>query len=164
MLVISLAGCSSDGLSDLQTFVFEEKQRKAKRIEPLPEFEVYETFTYAARELRDPFKLEEEAVLSEAESTPSSGLRPDGNRNREALEAFPLDALEFIGLMQKDETVWGIVKAPDGLVHRIQVGNYMGQNNGKIIAIDESKVELKEIVSDGRTGWFEREAALAIAE
>lgn len=164
LLAATLTACSSDELGDLRDFVAKEKSRPAGRIAPLPEFEIYETFTYAARDLRNPFRPKEEALLTDSEEANSSGLRPEDNRNREALEAFPLDGLTFMGLLEKEGVVWGIVKAPDGLVHRVQAGNYMGQNYGKILSIDESRIELMEIVQDGRGGWFEREAAVAIAD
>lgn len=162
-LLVTLAGCSSDQHRDLQQFVATEKARPPGRIDPLPEFEMYETFTYGARDERDPFRPKEEAVLTQTQHV-ASGPRPDGNRNKEALEAFPLDSLTFMGLLQKEDTIWGIVKDPQGMVHRTQVGNHMGQNYGRITIINESKIELMEIVPDGRGGWFEREAAVAISD
>jgi type IV pilus assembly protein PilP len=161
--LVTLAGCSSAEHQDLRDFIAREKARPPGRIEPLPEFEMYETFTYQARDDRDPFRPEEEAILTQGPKV-ASGPRPDGNRNKEALEDFPLDSLTFMGLLQKEGVTWGIVKSPDGMVHRTQVGNHMGQNYGKITAINESKIELMEIVPDGRGGWFEREAAVAISD
>jgi len=53
--------------------------------------------------------------------------------------------------------LYGLVRDPNGGVHRVQMGDYMGTDNGKILAIDENGIELLEIVSDGTGGWVERE-------
>ena len=160
----TLAGCSSEEHRDLQEHVAEVKRRPPGRVAPLPEFEVYETFTYEAHEDRDPFRPREEAILTESNQPATSGPKPPEDRNPEALERFPLDGLAFVGLLQKGDTVWGIIKDPEGLVHRVQAGNHVGQNYGEITSISESKIELKEIVPDGRGGFFKREAAIAIEE
>ncbi|MBV8062889.1 MAG: pilus assembly protein PilP, partial [Nevskia sp.] len=54
-----------------------------------------------------------------------------------------------------------MIKAPDGVIHRVSVGNYMGQNFGKITKISESEVDLDEIVPDGFGGFKEQPASLA---
>ena len=86
------------------------------------------------------------------------------NRRREALEAFPLDALKMVGTLAQKDGVWAIIKAPDGLVYRVTRNNYLGQNYGRITKISEDKVELVEIVPDGLGGWQERRASLVLAE
>jgi type IV pilus assembly protein PilP len=40
----------------------------------------------------------------------------------------------------------------------------VGQNYGKIISINESEVDITEIVPDGLGGWMERQASLALSE
>ena len=75
-----------------------------------------------------------------------------------------MDGLEFVGLLENNAESWAIITAPDTLVYRAQVGNHLGQNFGKIVVIDESKVQLEEIVPDGLGGWIKRNAALAIKE
>jgi len=161
---LALVGCSTEEHSDLRAYVAEVKQRPAGRIAPLPEFEMYETFTYDVEDLRDPFKPKQEATLKAEDKPKGEGPRPDANRHKEALEAFPLDSLTFIGLLTKEDTTWGIIKAPDGLVHRVQIGNHIGQNFGEIVAISESEIQLVELAPDGNGGWYKREAAIAIQE
>ena len=43
-------------------------------------------------------------------------------------------------------------------------GNYIGQNFGKITAVTESQLEIKELVQDGMGGWIERDAALSLGD
>lgn len=48
-----------------------------------------------------------------------------------------------------------------GGVHRVRVGDYLGRNNGRIIAINEGKIDVVEIVPDGEGGWLERPRSLS---
>ena len=158
-----LAGCSGGDLSDLQQYVRAEKAKPPGRLTPVPEFKSYEIFYYSAAELRDPFK----AFESDAEivSAPSGGIPgPDLTRNRETLESFPLDTLKFVGHLDMAGEEWAIITSPDSMVHRVKVGNYIGINFGKIVDVTESTLMLEEVVSDGRGGWIEREAALSLTE
>jgi len=49
-------------------------------------------------------------------------------------------------------------------VHRVAVGEHMGQAEGKITAISPSKISLTEIVPDSLGGYMERPAGLALNE
>lgn len=163
----TLAGCAGENLDDLRTYVDGVKARSTARIEPLPELKPYETFTYHATDLtRDPFalgdKIGEQAAIA---STPGgSGIQPDFNRRKEALEEFSLDTLRMVGSLKKEEQTWAIISASDGTIHRIKAGDYVGQNHGKITLVSEEKLMLTEIVPDGLGGWTEREASLALSE
>jgi type IV pilus assembly protein PilP len=57
-----------------------------------------------------------------------------------------------------------LINDTEGTIHRVQLGNYAGQNHGKITRITEFEVELTEIVPDGIGGWIERQASIAISE
>jgi len=43
-------------------------------------------------------------------------------------------------------------------------GSFIGQNDGRIANISDSKISLIEIVPDGLGGYIERPAALALSE
>jgi len=159
LLALLLTACSS-GMDDLETYVAEVKARKTRAIEPIPQIKQYEAFAYLAENRRDPFVRAEPA----REAAPASSLRPDLARNREPLEEFPLDALRMLGIINTDDASYGLVKAPDNVVHRVTLGNHMGQNYGKISKISESQIDLTEIVPDGFGGFMERPANLALTE
>jgi len=159
-------------MSDLRSYVAEVKTRKGSRIEELPPIEPYIVYTYPCNgeiQCVDPF----EPFFSNQPEPPddgpegdkqTTGPKPDFDRNREELESYPLDGLRMMGTLEKDTQFWGIVRDPDAIIHRVQVGNYLGQNHGKIVAITEDRIELLEIVPDGRGGWEERNAEIALAE
>lgn len=161
--LVQVTACSDSGMSDLHSYVRSVKARPAARIPPLPEFKMYETFTYSALDLRDPFALfENEAEIIGPETPIYSGPKPDENRNKETLEQYPLDTLRFVGQLEKDDDNWAIVTSPDKLVHRVKTGNYIGQNYGRITEISETEMKVIELVPDGMGGWIEREAALSL--
>ena len=109
--------------------------------------------------LRDPF----------AEPTPDrdsggAGLRPDPERRKEALEAYPLDGLNMVGTIGTAGNLIGLVLAPDRVTYRVRPGNYMGQNDGRITAVHEDRIEMVELVPDGAGGWIERQAKIALED
>lgn len=166
LLCLILAGCAGDDFTDLTRYIDEVKARPKGSIEPLPEITVVEPFLFQPDGLRDPFraieKLEDDAAL---EIASGSVIRPNANRRKEELEFYELDTLRMVGTLSMKEGLWGLVRASDGTVHRVQVGHYMGKNFGKIIRILEDKIELMEIVQDSKPGmWREQAASLAISE
>jgi type IV pilus assembly protein PilP len=93
-----------------------------------------------------------------------ASLRPSTRRNREFLEAFSLDTLRMVGTFKVGKNFYGLVQSKDGLVHKVQPGNYLGQNDGKVTDITASKISLVEIIPDGLGGYIERPAALALTD
>ncbi|HZO21227.1 MAG TPA: pilus assembly protein PilP [Steroidobacteraceae bacterium] len=151
-----LSACSSAD-DELQRFIEDTKKEPGGRVEPLPEVKPYETFVYAAAEMRSPF-------LPGGSGPGAQGLRPDSKRNREFLEQFSLDTLKMVGTLKLGGRMYGLVQTKDGLVHRVTDGNYMGQADGKITDITPAKIVLTEIVPDGLGGYMERPAALGLNE
>jgi type IV pilus assembly protein PilP len=151
-----LAGCGG-GMDDLLAYVDEVKARPGGRIEPLPQIKPYETFTYEAETLRSPFMPDRAPSRSAA-----SGPRPEANRPKEYLEQFPLDTLDMVGTLVREGRTYGLLQTQDGLVHRVLPGNYIGQNDGRVLAITESEITLEELVPDGIGGFFKRSAAVGL--
>jgi len=157
-----VAGCGGD-MDDLDKFINETKALPGGRIEPLPEITPYEIFTYVAdaEGFRSPFVPD---APQGAVGAAAGGTRPDRDRSREFLEQYPLDTLRMVGTMELDNTNYGLVQTSDGLIHRVVAGNYLGQNDGRIINVNESGIEIVEIISDGIGGYLEREAAVGLAD
>lgn len=161
--MLVLAGCAG-GIDDLRNFVEAEKAKKPGPIESLPQIQPYESFTYNARDLRSPFMPDTPVTAPPSGGGEGGGLRPDPNRNREYLESFPLDALEMVGTITMRDQDYALVQDPEGAVHPVQPGNYLGQNHGKIGEITPLEVRLIEIIPDGLGGWIERQASIALGE
>jgi len=159
--LLTLSGCVNNDMTDLQAYVQTTKANHKGKVEPLPEFKTHPPYAYDAQEIRDPFKP---VVDIEVFSGPYRGPRPDENRPREPLEEYSLDSLRMVGTLAQKESEWILVKDPDGLLHRVSIGHYMGKNYGKVISISEEEVLLLELVSDRKGGWEERDASIALSE
>ena len=157
--LLGLSACSQD-VSDLQSFIAQTKSAHVGSVKPIPQFKPYESFSYSAADLRDPFVSTTD--LEEDDGTKTSLLNPDSTSPRQPLEVFPLDTLSMVGILEQNDQLWGLIKDPQNIVHRIQVGNYMGQSEGRVIEINESAIFLVEIVPDGIGGYIERDASIAI--
>jgi type IV pilus assembly protein PilP len=151
---MTLVACSS-GDDDLQNFIAETNKEPGGRVEPLPEVKLQQTYTYADMNLRSPF-------MPTSPNSGNANLRPDQHRNREFLEQYSLDTMKMVGSMQQGGQLFGLVQTKDGLVHRVIVGNYIGQNDGKITGITPSKIDVREIIPDGLGGYIERPTGLAL--
>lgn len=156
LLLAGIGGCTTDR-EELEQYIAEVKKRPGGRIEPLPEIKPYESFVYNAIDQRSPFSIA-------APSGVGDGVRPDTKRNREFLEQFSLDTLSMVGTLKLGSRSFGLVQTKDGLVHRVLPGQYMGQNDGKITSISDSKIALVEIVPDGMGGYMERPAAIGLTD
>ncbi len=158
----SITSCSTHSMTDLDEFIAQTKNKHHGKVDPLPEFSAYELFIYDPEELRDPFKPQ--TVQQPMAITEYTGPRPEQDRQKEPLESFPLDSLKMVGLLQQKAQAWGLVRDPNGTIHRIQPGNYAGQNNGKIRNVNETEIDILELVPDGLSGWINRSAKLAMRE
>ncbi|WP_298610033.1 pilus assembly protein PilP [uncultured Thiothrix sp.] len=154
-----LTGCG-DNMSDLHAYMNEVKARQPAPIEPIPAIKPYVRFIYPGHDT-DPFDsavLEAKTVAEIPES-----VLIDKNRVPEFLETFQLDSLRMVGTVFKDKELWALIRIPDGAVHRVKTGNYIGKNHGKITSIKDVGLSLSEIVDNGFGGYKERDNELAIS-
>ncbi|MEP5763973.1 MAG: pilus assembly protein PilP [Halieaceae bacterium] len=150
-----LGGCSNDEFNDLDAFMDEKRSRPGGVIPPIPAFKAYKAFSYSATTLRSPFDRPIEIrEITQLQSV--STVEPDEERAKEFLEQFTFDSLSMVGTLSRAGVDWGLVQDPDGGVHRVRVGNFLGRNHGKIVEMTENYVAVIEIVSDGTDGWVER--------
>lgn len=165
--VLSVVGCGGGDMSDLDEYMQEIRQKPAPPIEPIPTFPQYESFLYGAAGLRSPFEKPQaiqELIIDGGKVDGALLVKPDELRPKEYLEQFNISAIVMVGTVVKDGMMWGLVDDGTGNIHRVQVGNYMGRNHGKIFYIDNSRIDLKEIVPNGPDGWLERPKTLQLQE
>jgi type IV pilus assembly protein PilP len=160
-----LASACSQSMDDLEQYALEVKSRTSKNIDPIPQPKPYEPFAYEAGERRDPFlPILQSRDSALATAGGEGALKPDLNRPKEPLEEFPLDALRMVGTITMQQRAFALVRAPDAVVHRVSVGDHLGQNYGKITGISETEVVLMEIIPDGLGGWIQRPASVALTQ
>lgn len=163
LLCMCLVGCDSSGdFSDLRAYMDQVKAQPKGAIEPLPKFQAYEAFTYSAAALRSPFQPPVKVDLVKRERG-SKEIKPDESRVKQFLEGFNIETFEMVGTLRDERGDFALVKGAGG-VHRVQRGDYLGRNHGKIVSIDEAKIDVMEIVPDGEGGWLERPRTLPLKE
>ena len=162
VLLMSGCGVNSD-TSDLRQFVDGVMAQPRGMVEPLPVFDPYEAFSYSATGLRSPFDLPINLDDIVKRNVVESNIKPDLNRSKEQLETFSLGSLNMVGTIRKeDKSLWALVSAPEGGIHKIKEGFFMGQNHGKVIRVNQQRIDLVEIVPNGIGGWIERPRTLVL--
>lgn len=162
-IALTMAGCGSGGdFSDLQAYMDEVRMRPKGSIEPLPKFQAYEAFTYKASTLRNPFQPPVKLALAER-AKGSKDIKPDETRVKQFLEGFNIEVFEMVGTLSKGDGLYALVSGAGG-VHRLRVGDFLGRNDGRVVAIGDAAVEIVEIVPDGDGGWLERPRSITLKE
>jgi type IV pilus assembly protein PilP len=158
-----LVGCGGHDFSDLDAFMEEKRSRPGGVIAPIPTFKAYEAFAYSATTLRSPFERPIE-VRDLAQLQAIAAIKPDENRAKEFLEQFTFDSLRMVGTLDRGDVGWVLIRDPQGGVHRVTVGNYLGRHHGKIVETTDTYVGVIEIVSDGsEDGWVERPRTIKLS-
>ena len=143
-LLLLLGGCVK-GTDDLSQWVDKEKHIPGPPLPPLPAIRTFENFPYQDQGGRDPFAASDE---EKRDVELAQGLQLDPHP-KEKLENYALDSLKMVGTLGDGSKMEALVKDPDGAVNRVHIGNYLGQNNGKVTAISASRIDLTELLSDG---------------
>jgi len=160
---IILAGCFGEEFGDLKAELKEKTKDLRGKIDPLPVVKPYEPVPYKAFDQADPFSTAKIELVTKSASSGGGGLKPDFNRPKEPLEAYPLESLKMVGVLQQKKANFALVKADTGL-YRVKVGNYMGQNFGLITTISENQIQIRELIQDATGDWTERQSTLQLQE
>ena len=167
-LILGIQGCIwIEDTADLRAYVAERSSRPVGEIPPLPEFKPYEAFVYEGSSLRNPFRALVEDIVEQDALVEVSEVYPDPDRIAEYLEQYAVDNLAMVGTITSPinpDQFFALVRDPQGEVHRIQVGDFLGLDNGQVINLDERHIELSEIVSNGRGGWMKRPRSITLPE
>jgi type IV pilus assembly protein PilP len=173
LTTFSLYGCFG-GHEDVHTFVAKIKKTAAGKINELPPEKPMMKQEFTAKDLRSPFvaarrsdKIGKLSQIDGQEQGPQEIIqapRPDATRKREFLEQFPLSEFTMVGTISKGDYVWGLVKNSDGLVFPIKVGDYIGQDSGYVMAINENQIAIEETVPNGSGGWKREMTSLDILD
>jgi len=135
-----LCGCSSAD-EELERYIHRIKSRPPKpALDPIPEFKSLPKFIYPENESRrSPFKQFQ--VVK-----PPDMYAPNLARTKQPLEEFPLDALQFVGILKQGPSLWGLISQPGGLISRVKVGDYMGKNFGQVTSVKETSITVVETI------------------
>jgi len=162
LVSILLTGCGGEEFQDLRDFVKDAGKDMRGKIPPPPEVKPYEPFAYNNdANLSDPFKPRKPKLSPGSRS----GInQPDMDRPKEALEEFPLEGLRMVGYLYQNNVGYAVIRAPDGKLHRVKAGNYVGLNFGLIEEVTDTEARIKEMVQDSAGDWSERMSSLQLIE
>jgi type IV pilus assembly protein PilP len=164
VIAAGLMACSGAEQQDLKQWMSEVRAQTKTSVPKLPEPKKFEPHGYAVQRELDPFNPQKLAVAqARLQARTGTGIRPDLDRRREALEAYPLDAISMVGVLRQNNQTFALLQA-DKTLYRVSAGNYVGQNFGKITGVTETEVALKEIVQDAAGEWTERPGKLQLQE
>lgn len=161
LITLILSACAGNStFSDLDEFIENSGNGLRGQVDPVPEVKPFKHFAYEAFDMTSPFisRKNDETQLAK------NGIQPDLERRKEVLERYPIESLKMVGSLQQNETIFALIESPEDALHRVGIGNYMGQNFGRIADISESEIRLKEIVQDGVNEWTERISTLMLEE
>ncbi len=167
LLSAHLVACSFGEQEDLQQWMTEQRNSTKPSVVPIPEPKKFSPAPYQQEAAIEPFsnlKLTQALKRDSSQATANAALvAPELNRRKEPLEAFPLDSMALVGSLMPSGKPVALVRV-DNLLYQVKVGNYLGQNYGKVTKVSETEVALREIVQDAAGEWIERQANLQLQE
>ncbi len=161
-IAFALTACSSEQ-SELQAWMDEETKAVTPTKEKISEPKAFEPYRYENATQVDPFSSVKLATALDRLQKNKGGLQPDLKRRREVLENFPLENIRMVGHLANNKAAFALLQA-ENVVYQAKIGNYLGQNFGVITKMNDTEVQIKELVQDAAGEWTERETALRIQE
>lgn len=167
LVLLSLTGCVSSDQEELQQWMTTQRNATRPKITPLQEPTKFTPQTYGQEASIEPFSNQKLVQALKRDSSQANAnaalITPELSRRKEPLEATPLDTVVMVGSLTKAGQPVALVRV-DKLIYQVRVGNYLGQNYGRITAVTEANVVLREIVQDAAGEWIERPATLQLLE
>ncbi len=161
--VLVLSACSAEH-DELQQWMDQQRREVKPNVTPLSPPKKFDPAPYQMAQAVEPFSNQKLTVALKQEARqPNSILSAELNRRKEPLEAYPLDSMAMVGSVTKQGKPFALLRV-DNLLYQVKVGDYLGQNYGRITRIAETEIGLREIVQDAAGEWIERPAALQLQE
>jgi type IV pilus assembly protein PilP len=163
LTVVAISGCGSD-TEELNDWV-QQQQRDAKpKVTPLVPPKKFDPAPYTSALAVEPFSSQKlTVVLKQETKQPNSLLAAEANRRKDPLEYFTIDGMNMVGSVTQQGRPFALLKV-DNLLYQVKVGDYLGQNYGRILKITETEIALREIVQDAAGEWIERSTSLQLQE
>lgn len=162
-LLAVLAGCG-DHTDELQGWMDQQRREVKPNVQPLQPPKRFNPEPYAQAQGVEPFSNQKLSVALKQEARqPNSLLASEMNRRREPLEAYPLDSMAMVGSVVRGGRQFALLRV-ENLLYQVKLGDYLGQNYGRVTRIAETEIALREIVQDAAGEWVERPAVLQLQE
>lgn len=166
-LCLMLAACGGSDGEELSRWMADQRNQARPKVVPIPEPKVFKPIGYDLADTLEPFSVDKlaQALKRDGVQAVSNAalVAPELARRRQALEAFPLDSMALVGSLVQGGQPVALVRV-NNLLYQVRPGDYLGQNYGRVMKINETEVALREIVQDAVGEWVERTASLQLQE
>ncbi len=108
--------------------------------------------------LDDPFdtaRLSRALQEHQALNTEPTWLAAERARAPQWLERYTLAQLELVGSLQQGTDRLALVRA-EQRIHPVRLGQYLGPHSGRVVALDERSLTLRELYQDEAGQWQQR--------
>jgi type IV pilus assembly protein PilP len=161
--LIALLGCTAE-TDELQSWMEQQRREVKPSVEPLVPPKKFDPAPYSSLSAVEPFSAQKLTVALKQEARqPNSMLSAELNRRKDPLESYPMDSMSMVGSVNRQGRPFALLRV-DNLLYQVKVGDYLGQNYGKITKITETEIALREIVQDAAGEWIERTGTLQLQE
>jgi type IV pilus assembly protein PilP len=162
-VLAGLGGCSG-AEDELQAWTEQQRREVKFGMQALPAPSRFEPHPYEGQFGTDPFdahRLRSAMKVESAQASPR--LAAELRRRPEPLEAYELASMAMMGTLLRQGRSVALVSV-DNMLYQVRLGDYMGQHNGRVVKIEEGRIELREVVQDASGEWVERTASLQAQE
>lgn len=164
---IAITGCTGSNQDELRQWMVDERNQTRPKVNPIPAPKQFKPEAYLNSVEIEPFsnqKLTQALKRESSQATSNGGLvSAELLRRKEPLEAFPVDSMALVGSILKAGQPVALVRV-DSLLYQVKLGNYLGQNYGRVTKITETEIVLREIIQDAIGEWIERTSTLQLQE
>lgn len=160
---VVLGGCGGNK-EELTQWMEQQKKAARPNVEPIVAPKKFVPQPYAAITGVEPFsnqKIGSGTRIDGGQSNPM--LAAQLRRRKQPLEAYPLDAMKMVGTVVRQGRPHALIEV-DKLLYHVKAGEYLGQNYGEVVKIDETELALRELVQDAAGEWIERTTTLQLQE
>lgn len=164
LVALLLTGCSDSNVREVRTWMDQVKKDTHVSIKPLQEPKDFIPFAYAEKDVVDPFSPNKLlAELAREGAASNNPFKPDTNRRKEVMEAFPLDTMSMVGVIEKSGVSYALLQI-DKTLYQVKTGQRIGQNFGIVTKVGDQEVAVREVVQDAGGEWVERMSKLELQE
>ncbi|KTC84146.1 pilus assembly protein PilP [Legionella brunensis] len=129
-----LISCGNSTNDDLKVYIKTIKDRAIPYQEEISLIKPVMNFDYPqGNQRRDPFKLI---------SRENRKIRKSSSNH--LLTEFSMNSLKFVGLIRNFSMTWALIKVPNGKIIHVKKGDYVGQNNMRLLKINENDLLFEE--------------------
>lgn len=161
VFALSLIACKANQ-EPLDDYVADIERKASKDVAALAPIVTFNVRSYQAHQLREPFALPQEAIVSTQSQINKDCWQPPNIAKTAELEHYPLAKLRLKGVMSRNDKVSALIQTPTGRLITVNAGQFIGVNNGKVTKVTAEYVQINEPLPDGLGCWNQRSVKLAL--